>query len=90
MLKNKGYALLGSNTVGNNLFFVRNDRLGRLTPLSSKDAYIESRFRDSRNAAGKLNFLSGDKRRLEILDIPVIEVVSGKATTMRELDAHTA
>lgn len=81
----KGYALLGSNTAGNNLFFVRKDRLGRLTPLSPTDAYVESRFRDSRDATGKLNFLSGDKRRNEILDIPVIDVVSGEKTTLRAL-----
>lgn len=85
----KGYALLGSNTVGNNLFFVRNDRLGRLTPLTAAEAYVESRFRDSRDATGKLNYLGGDKRRLEILDIPVVNVVSGKTTTMRELNALT-
>ena len=86
----KGYALLGSNTVGNNLFFVRNDRLGRLTPLSAAEAYVESRFRDSRDVSGKLNFLGGAKRRLEILDIPVVDVLFGKTTTMRELDARTA
>jgi hypothetical protein len=86
----KGFALLGSNTVGNNLFFVRYDRLGRLTPLSAVEGYVESRFRDSRDAAGKLNFLGGGKRRLEILDIPVVDVVSGKTTTMRALDALIA
>lgn len=83
----KGYALLGSNTAGNNLFFVRNDRLGKLTPLSAKDAYVESCFRDSRDVTGKLNFLRGRRRLLEILDIPVVEVVSGKTTTVRALDA---
>lgn len=82
----KGYALLGSNTVGNNLFLVRNDRLGRLKPLSVAEAYVESRFRDSRNVTGKLNFLGGTKRRLEILDIPVVDVLSGNTTTMRKLD----
>jgi hypothetical protein len=86
----KGYALLGSNTAGNNLFFVRRDRLGRLTPLSASDAYVESRFRESRDATGRLNFLGGDKRRLEILDVPVVDAVSGKITTMRALDAVTA
>lgn len=85
----KGYALLGSNTVGNNLFFVRNDRLGRLARLSATEAYVESRFRDSRDASGKLNFLGGGKRRLEILDIPVVDVVSGDTTTIRALDALT-
>lgn len=82
----KGYSLLGSNTVGNNLFFVRNDRLGRLRPLTPKEAYVESRFRDSRDAAGKLNFLGGETRRLEILDVPLVDVLTGTTTTMRALD----
>lgn len=82
----KGYSLLGSNTVGNNLFFVRNDRLGRHTPFSAKDAHVESRFRDSRDATGKLNFFGGAKRRLEILDVPIVDVITGKTTTMRALD----
>ncbi len=86
LAKRKGYSLLGSNTVGNNLFFVRNDRLGRLTPLSVKDSYVESRFRDSRDIAGKLNFLGGAKRRLEILDLPVVDVINDKTTTLRELE----
>lgn len=82
----KGYVMLGSNTVGNNLFFVRNDRLGRLTPVSAAEAHVESRFRDSRDINGKLNFLGGDMRRLEILDVPVVDVKTGKVTTMRALD----
>lgn len=86
----KGYKLFGSNTVGNNLFFIRNDRLGRLMPLSAQEAYVESRFRDSRDSNGKLNFLGGEKRRLEILDLPVVDVVTGKMSTMRELDERTA
>ena len=90
LAERKGYELLGSNTVGNNLFFVRNDRLGRLTPQSSSDAYVESRFRDSRDVTGKLNFLSGNKRRNEILDLLVIDVLSGEKVTLRELDDRTS
>ncbi|EJC74126.1 hypothetical protein Rleg10DRAFT_2599 [Rhizobium leguminosarum bv. trifolii WSM2012] len=83
----KGYALVGSNTAANNLFFVRKDRLGRLNQLTPTEAYIDSRFRDSRDASGKLNFLGGDKRRLEILDVPVVDVITGANTTLRALDA---
>lgn len=86
----KGYALMGSNAVGNNLFFVRSDRLGRLVPLSVSEAYVESRFRDSRDADGKLNFLGGARRRQEILDVPLVQVESGATTTLRELDRMAA
>ncbi|MFS8147133.1 hypothetical protein [Rhizobium sp. BR 249] len=83
----KGYALVGSNTAANNLFFVRRDRLGRLNALTAAEAYIESRFRDSRDESGKLNFLGGEKRRVEILDVPVVDVMTGSKTTLRALDA---
>lgn len=86
----RGYALLGSNTAANNLFFVRKDRLGRLQPRSAQEAYLESRFRDSRDASGRLNFLGGAKRRDEILDLPVIDVLNGNSTTLRGLDAAAA
>lgn len=86
----KGYAFLGSNTAGNNLCSVRNDRLGRLTPVSVVEAYVESRFRESRDVAGKLNCLGGNERCLGSFDIPVVDVVSRKTTTMRALDALAA
>lgn len=87
LAERKGYALVCSNSAGNNLFFVRRDRLGRIPPLSSKEAYVESRFRDSRDANGRLNFLGGEKRRPEIVDLPVIDVLTGQQTTLRDLEA---
>ncbi len=82
----KGYALICSNSAGNNLFFVRQDRLGRLKPLSAEDAYVESGFQDSRDLSGKLNFLGGEKRRQEILDLPVVDVLNDSMSTLRQLD----
>ena len=84
--KRKGYALLGSNTAGNNLFFVRNDRLGRLKTVTANEAYVESRFRESRDTSGALNFLGGLRRRAEILDVPLIDVMRDEMTTLRAQD----
>ena len=36
----KGYALVGSNSAGNNAFFVRRDRLGAIPELTSEQAHI--------------------------------------------------
>lgn len=83
----KGYALVGSNAVGNNLFFVRRDRLGRLQPLDTKAAYVESRFRDSRDSTGRLNFLSGQARYNEVKDLPLVNVTDGSMTSLAILDA---
>lgn len=85
----KGYALVGSNSVGNNLFFVRRDRLGRLKNLSAEEAYVDSHCRDSRDINGQLNFLSGARRYDEIKSLPVVEVRSGQTTTLQQLNADT-
>ncbi len=90
LAESKGYALICSNSAGNNLFFVRKDRLGRLAPLSSKEAYVESSFRDSRDAAGKLNFLGGIERKQQIIDLTVINILDGSTTNLSQLDKTQA
>lgn len=86
----KGYALVGSNRLGNNIFFVRKDRLGRIKALTTDEAYVVSRFRDSRDAQGNLNFLGGERRYEEIKNLPVVDVVSGRTTTLQDLDSAGA
>ena len=86
LAERKGYALICSNSAGNNLFFVRKDRLGRLAPLSPEEAYVESSFRDSRDATGKLNFLGGVERKQQILDLPIINISDGSTTSLSQLD----
>lgn len=83
----KGYVLVGSNRVGNNIFFVRRDRLNRLKALTTDEAYVESRFRDSRDTQGQLNFLSGTARYEETKNLPLVDVITGKLTTLAELDS---
>jgi len=90
LAEKKGYALLGSNRIGNNLFFVRADRLGRLKATTPQEAYVVSRFRDSRDSQGNLNFLGGDRRYEEIKHLPVVDIASGKTTTLDALDARGA
>jgi hypothetical protein len=76
--KQKGYSLVGSNSAGNNLFFVRNDRLGTLKPLNAKEAYVKSHIREARDQDGKLTFLTGEARFHAIKGLKVIDVVHGK------------
>jgi hypothetical protein len=89
LARKKGYALLGSNTAGNNLFFVRKDRLGRLAPVTAEEAHVVSRFRDSRDKQGNLNYLGGDKRLSEILDVPLVDVVRNTTCTLRHLNQQS-
>ncbi len=83
--KQKGYSLIGSNSAGNNLFFVRNDRLGNLKPLAAQEAFVKSRIRESRDPNGQLSFLSGDARLKEIKDMYVIAVANNDLILLSEL-----
>jgi hypothetical protein len=83
--RRKGYSLVGSNSAGNNAFFVRNDYLNGQPALTAAEAYVESRFRESRDASGRLNYLSGDARLSEIKDMPVHDVEHGAQIRIEEL-----
>jgi len=70
----KGYSLLGCNSAGNNAYFVRNDKIGNLPALSAKDAFVDARFRDSRNQKGELTYLTGAERFQAIADLEVYDL----------------
>lgn len=61
----KGYSLLGSNNFGNNLFFISNKYESK-NKISPKDAYVKSKFRESRDENGAMTHLS-HKAGLELL-----------------------
>jgi hypothetical protein len=81
----KGYAFVGSNSAGVNAFFIRRDLLRGLRPLTASEGYIESRFRDSRDAQGRLTYLSGGDRLRAIADLPMVELSSGQTRPIREV-----
>lgn len=85
LAKSKGYSLVGSNTAGNNIFFVRNDLLGGLVVLSPQNAWIESRFRESINKSGNLSFLSVDERLALVSDMPLVNLNDGQHYPVNEL-----
>ena len=66
LAEEKGYAFVGCNSHGNNAYFVRKGHLRGLRPLSAQEGYVESKFRESRDPQGQLNYLSG-KNRLETI-----------------------
>jgi hypothetical protein len=72
----KGYSLVGCNSSGNNAFFVRKDKLGDLAPVSVKDAFVDAKFRESKDKKGRLLLLEGDQRYTEIKGLPVTNVIT--------------
>jgi hypothetical protein len=72
----KGYAFVGSNSIGNNAYFVKKDRLGSLKGLTAAEGYVLSRFRESRDKKGNLTHLTGSARYECIKGLPVYNVSS--------------
>jgi len=78
LAEEKGYAFVGSNSVGTNAYFVKKERLGALVPKSAEEGYVQSKFRESRDVNGNLTYLSGKSRYNLIKGLPVYNVVTGK------------
>jgi hypothetical protein len=80
-----GYSLVGSSTMGNNAFFVRDDLVGDLPVLTPETAWIEAGFRESRNRDGSLSHLEPQAARALIADLPLLDVEADVATTVGRL-----
>lgn len=74
LAERKGYAFVGSNSAGNNAYFVRLDKLANIKPLDIKQGYVAARFRESRNAEGDLTYLGSAARLQEISDMEVFDI----------------
>jgi hypothetical protein len=76
LARQKGYSLIGSNSAGNNIFFVRDDLVGELPCLTPEQAHVPSRFRISRGVDGALSYLDWDNCLNLISDLPLVDVRS--------------
>jgi hypothetical protein len=75
LAKEKGYDLVCCNSYGNNAFWVRRDlRPASLPALTAEEAYCAGKFREARDPAGHLTFLTPEQE-LKILEtLPLTEV----------------
>jgi hypothetical protein len=80
----KGYSFVGSNSAGNNAFFIRND-LREGFPLEVKNDFIESRFRESRNKNGDLNFFDRASQLNEIKHLQLLDIESNNLDKISKL-----
>jgi hypothetical protein len=85
LAKQKGYVFVGCNSAGNNAYFVRKDRLGKITPQTPEAGFRMAKWRDSRDKRGRLNFLSHLEKLEEIKSLYVIDVVNGEKICVNEL-----
>ena len=74
LAERKGYSLVGCNSAGNNAYFIRKDKIDNLAALNVNEAFVDARFRDSRNASGELTYLSGEQRFEKIAHLEVYDL----------------
>ena len=73
--RRKGYDFVGANSAGNNAFFVRRDlRPGTLPALTSAEGYVPCQFRETRDAEGRLAFLSAAEEAAILAQLPLVEI----------------
>ena len=73
--KTKGYAFVGSNSAGNNAFFVKSDLLGSpLRELTAQQGYVKRTFREARDRDGRLMFPTFEEEAALIEGLPLVEV----------------
>jgi hypothetical protein len=83
----KGYSLVASNSVGNNIFFVRNDLLGGLKVLTPREAYRRAQFREFHDEQGQLTFDDFETRLQKISDMSVFDLKRGGLVKIQDLMA---
>jgi hypothetical protein len=82
----KGYRFVGTNSAGNDAFFVREDYACRFVENSLRSIRsLPSRFRESRDESGKNTFVGGVERLRRISGLPVIQVETGEIITLGDL-----
>jgi len=62
LAEEKGYYFIGSNSNGNNAYFIRKDRIQGIKQLDAKSGYVLSKLRESRDVKGNLTYISGADR----------------------------
>ncbi len=81
----KGYEFVGSNSNGNNAYFVRKDRIGKLRKLNIEQGYVRAKYRESRDREGRLTYISGDERLKVIGDMFVYDIETDTTIRIKEL-----
>ena len=81
----KGYSLVASNSVGNNIFFVRKDLIGSLPVLSVAQAYRRAEFREYHDENGNLTFDDFDTRINNISNLPLHDLKTDKLTKIVDI-----
>lgn len=83
--KENGYYYMGSNSAGNNAFFVRKDCINLDRLPENANVFVESKYRESRDQKGNLTYLKGIDRLKCIKYMEVFEIERGYIDTIENI-----
>ncbi len=78
LAEEKGYYFVGSNSAGNNAYFVRKDKIGSLKPLLPIEGYVKSKFREAKDKDGISLFTRDNERINHLKDLPFYNTRTNK------------
>lgn len=84
LAEEKGYQLIGTNSAGNNAFFVRHDLAGVFPRRSVAEVYQQARFREARLPSGELAFPTFEEAQHMIADCIVHDLATGRECPLKE------
>lgn len=85
LAEEKGYAFVGCNEAGNNAYFVIKELASSFLVLTPEEGFVDSRFRESRDALGRMDRLGGPARLAAISDLPVVDLDTGQRILLGDL-----
>lgn len=87
LAEKKSYVFAGSNSAGNNAYFVKKAKAGNLKSYTVESGYVESKFRESRDPSGALTYISGGERLRIIEDMTVYDLERERLVKIKELES---
>jgi len=85
LMKKKKYFLLGTNTSGNNAFFIKNFFLKKINKILKEKKIYLSKYRESRNKEEKLTYLNRHRSLKLIGNKIVIDLKDNKKKKIKDL-----
>lgn len=86
LITKNGYYFVGTNTAGNNAFFVKNSVKGRIPNVTLEKGFTMSTYRESKDKFGNLTYLTTQKERLnQIKSMKLIHVGTNKTIHCSDL-----
>lgn len=80
-----GFYYMGSNSAGNNAFFVRKDCISPDMLPEKRNVFVESRYRESRDGSGKLTYLRGEERLDAIKEMKLWNLENGRVECIKDI-----